>query len=163
MSKTTPTLNKNFSIETILQLPRPQSAILNPNNTTLALWPSTQFNFKSGRTEKSISLIKTDRSSNNSLSSNEESNIEPTTSTLLEGLTYLDATWIDESSFLYLRPISNEVDQVKRGLDHSFNLSDKEQKVKLSELKKEVGEGIEIWCKDVTNDSEYKLGSLPVE
>lgn len=144
--------NSNLTIEELLSLPRPQAGILSPNSK-LALWNTTKFSFEDSRTEKSVFLVKVGESS---------STIAP--QKILEGLTSLECAWIDDHTFLYLRPkVVEEVEGEVRGLDHPLGLSDLNQKKRLGALKETAGEGVEIWAKDVEDGSEYQVASLPVE
>lgn len=95
---------------------------------------------------------------------------------VLEGLSYTEAVWLDDSTFLYLRPPTSKKQEVThwhqndspptRGLDHEKDVMDTEQAKKMKDLRaEEGGEGIEIWAKEVgaeESEAEYLVGSLPV-
>ncbi|KAK4697722.1 hypothetical protein P7C70_g8166, partial [Phenoliferia sp. Uapishka_3] len=146
------TASSGISITDVLELPRPQAASPNPSGT-LALWPSTTFSFKTNRTEKSISII--DIPSSAVISDEESTPISSSPRKVLSGLSMIDYAWLDDSTFLYLRP--EGVAEVGT-MDHPEDLSDEAQKKRVKELS---GDGVEVWAKDVLEGDEYLVGKLP--
>lgn len=153
-----------ITVEDVLQLPRPSPALPNPSST-LALWPSTCFSFSGGdnkgRTEKSLSLVDLPRFS----STGEQLDLvhaEPRK--VLGGLVYTEAAWLDDVTFLFLRPAGGEQTLEEEGrVDHPAALGDAVMKKRLAELSaQEGGEGVEVWAKDVVEGDEYLVGKLPV-
>lgn len=147
-----------ITVEDILQLPRPSAALANPSST-LALWPSSTFSFSAGdnegRTEKSFSLVDLPSSG---------TPIDAQPRQVLGGLVSLEAAWLDDATFLFLRPAGGEQVLEEGGrVDHPAAMGDAEMKKRLAELgAKEGGEGVEVWAKDVVEGDEYLVGKLPV-
>lgn len=153
-----------FTFEELLELPRPSPAVLNPSRTR-ALWPCTTFSFAAadgkGRTEKFLSLV--------DLCSQSETKPQ----TVLEHLHFLEAVWIDDDTFLFLRPpyvASSPADsqdagstkQAVRPADHPVDISDKKQGDRMKEIA-EKDAGVEVWAKNVSaGGGEYRVGRLPV-
>lgn len=152
---------KSLKIEDLLQLPRPQAAIVSPSKN-LAIWPSSSFSFNAaqgkGRTTQSLYLIHLN---------DEHKTTDP--QLLLTNLTSLETAWVDHRTILFLRPVTpvNRLTLNSEGQreDHPVTLSDKEQSKRLSELTSlQGGEGVELWAKDVTSHSteEYLVDTFPV-
>lgn len=166
-------------IDDLLQLPRPSSAIVSPTRTH-ALWPSSTFSFSAadgkGRTDKSVYLVSnlddpalppadaTATTSSDSVTTNRS----PAPRKLLSSLAYLEFTWLDSRTFLFLRPsLPTEVvaakDERGRRVDHPLNVSDAEHaKRRSAHAALEGGQGVELWAFDVLTEEEYQVGSFPV-
>lgn len=148
-----------LTIQDLLQLPRPQGAVVSPSGVQ-AIWPSSEFDFAAaegkGRTTKSLYLVDVDWSS--------KKRAEP--KSLLTNLSSLETAWIDSRTILFLRPaVPASADVATREDDHPVHLGDKEQSKRLSDLAKvDGGEGVELWAKDVTQhvNEEYLVGRFPV-
>lgn len=166
-----------LTIQDLLQLPRPGAGIPNPSGT-LALWPSSTLTFtqdgQKSRTERSLRVL--DLKERKAISAAvDEPREGKVVGKILEGLSYTEAVWLDDSTFLYLRPPTSKKEEVThwhqndspptRGLDHEKDVMDTEQAKKMKDLRaEEGGEGIEIWAMEVGAEepAEYLVGSLPV-
>ncbi|KAK4046833.1 Dipeptidyl-peptidase 5 [Microbotryomycetes sp. JL201] len=160
------TQGKTLRIHDLVQLPRPQAAMANPRGT-LALWPSTTFSLQAadgqGRTSKSIYLVNLETANDaTSFSETHDPRL------VLTDLAYTDCAWLDDTTFVYMRPSAARGvvairDNLGRRQDHPRGVSDSAFK------KQRAGDddatGVELWVFD-TNDLEsdgYLLASLPVE
>jgi hypothetical protein len=162
-------------IEDLLQLPRPSTSIVNPAGS-IALWPSSTFSFAAarghGRTEKSIYAI--DLNSSGQVQGGEHPLDQPLVTSLapprkvLSALTFAEAAWLDDRTFLFLRPaLPDGVEPVLSAdgarEDHPVDLSDVEQgKRRREHAAAKGGEGVELWAKDVLEGEEYLVGRFPV-
>jgi hypothetical protein len=155
---------KALTIEDLLQLPRPSYAIVNPSGS-LALWPSSSFNFAAadgkGRTTKSFYLI--------DLDAPQATRSQPPQE-LLSNLQSSEAAWIDERTILFLRPavpdgLQATINADGHREDHPTDLSDKAQAQRRKEHAALAGgDGVELWAKDVLEHGgeEYFVGKFPV-
>ena len=137
-----------ITITDVLELPRPQSGVPNPSGT-LALWGSSSFSFASSRTERSISLIDIPSAASDAATAGEPRKV-------LTGLAQLEFCWLDERTFLFVRPSFKA--RTADALDHPEGVSDEDQSKRLKEL---TGDGVEVWAKDVLEGDEYLVGVLP--
>ncbi|KAL8279701.1 hypothetical protein RQP46_007796 [Phenoliferia psychrophenolica] len=157
MATSTLTSGAGLTITDLLSLPRPQSGTPNPSGT-LELWASTSFDFATNRTTKSISLIDLPSSTSGSPSPSASTTLsEPRK--VLTNLAQVDYAWLDDRTFLYLRP-APKLEAIKgvREDDHPEGVDDLAQKERIKSL---TGDGIEVWAKDVLDGDEYLVGALP--
>ncbi|GAA5973513.1 hypothetical protein JCM21900_006156 [Sporobolomyces salmonicolor] len=153
----------NISVHDILELPRPSAAVPNPSGT-LALWPNSTFSFaaadRAGRTEKELYLVH--------LPTGCASQEDHQPKKLLGGLAQLDVAWLDDRTFVFLRPavpVGQNCAQGQRGerVDHPHDMGDKAFKRLRGEWSAmDGGEGTEVCAFDVVSREEYKLGQFPV-
>ncbi|KAI5475438.1 serine-type peptidase [Pseudohyphozyma bogoriensis] len=142
-------------VDDLLQLPRPGAAIPNPSGT-LALWPSSQFEFETNRTAKTLALVFLD-----------DGKAEARPRVSLTGLASLEAGWLDDDTFLFVRlGIEDELsaDAKKEGsarMDHPLGVSDVKQKERVK-AHKAKDESVELWAKAAIDGTEYIVGRLPV-
>lgn len=131
-----------LSFKESLGLCRPDGSFSLNSTKSIALWTSTQYDFETARTERSVHLVdlKGDKRK-----------------VVLEGLQYTSTSWVDEKTFIYLRPpYTNENDA---GLDHPKSRSDVEQS---AFLKSDSLKGTAVWAFDIESQVTYQLTTLPV-
>ncbi|KAM0786506.1 hypothetical protein ACM66B_001964 [Microbotryomycetes sp. NB124-2] len=169
------TQGKALKIHDLVQLPRPQSAVPNPRGS-LALWPSTTFSLQAadgqGRTSRSIYLVELD-AARKSVEQGDATARPPSFSqtrdarALLTDLAFTECAWLDDATFVYLRPPTPKGSVATRSKlgrreDHPSGLSDTAfQKQRTSQHTT----GVELWVFDTNEpDSDgYLLATLPVE
>ncbi|GAA6059970.1 hypothetical protein JCM10212_001319 [Sporobolomyces blumeae] len=153
-----PAPTETLTVPEILSLPRPQAPLVNPSST-LAAWPSTSFSFDQSRTDKSVYLVRLPRDPD-SLDSAWDKVTRPTK--VLDGLTRLDLAWLDDTTFIYLRPVRQDVASDR--VDHPVDVNDEQLKREIDAWKKEPGgQGTEVWAFDVESREDYKVGQFPVD
>ncbi|KAJ8293791.1 Dipeptidyl-peptidase 5 [Rhodotorula toruloides] len=159
----------NITPKDILALPRPDAGVANPSGS-LALWPSTEFDFDKRRTERSIFLVEIEgaKQAGASAKSSEDFSSTAEPKKVLHSLASTDAAWLDDRTIAFLRPAVPKDEAAVKGehgerVDHPKDLSDDEFSKKAKEWsEKEGGKGTEVWAKDVDTEEEYCVGKFPV-
>lgn len=150
----------------ILSLPRPSAALVNPAGT-LAVWPSTEFDFKSKRTERSIYLVDLTKSGSSDAGEDFGRTADP--KAVLSSLAFTETAWLDDHTIAFLRapvPHGETAAQGANGerIDHPKDVNDADfTKAQAAASEKEGGKGSEVWAKDVKSGDEYCIGRLPVQ
>ncbi|GAA6011827.1 hypothetical protein JCM10207_004257 [Rhodosporidiobolus poonsookiae] len=158
----------------VLQLPRPATAIPNPDGT-LALWPASTFSFNAahgnGRTDRTLSIVDLVQSADTEGkhdSDPDDFSRCPTPRTLLDSLASLQAAWLDTRTVAFLRPalpkgVAATLSEQGTRVDHPEEMSDAAfGKLRSAWADMDGGKGTEVWAKDVSTGEEYLVGKLPV-
>ncbi|GAA5916613.1 hypothetical protein JCM6882_009179 [Rhodosporidiobolus microsporus] len=172
-----PSPESTLTPQTMLQLPRPQTALVSPDGHH-ALWPASTFNFDTNRTERTLYIVDVpahDSAIPNLSGEDKERDPDDFTATtppraLLSSLAALDAAWLDPSTVLFLRPaVPHSVsaftsEEGGKRVDVPEGMSDAEwAKVKAAWGEMDGGEGTEVWAKEVEGKGdEYLVGKVPV-
>lgn len=133
-----------LSVTDFISLPRPSANFAFNSSKSVALWPSTQYDFTTSRTEKSLYLV----------------DVQGGHRVILAGLTYQEFAWLDDKTILYLRPPTTAAADGVYANDHIASRSDTQQEEHLKSQAEKTG--IEIWAIDIKSKESYKLASLPV-